>query len=324
MESVQTLAACLASCALGSSHGVHGDCEGVLWNEHAMLCFRKRAINVERCPRDGHYTLYVRHDVAPPLPPHPPTPPTPPPWPPLPPAEPPASPAPHGSADRINARFLGGRPTSDVARCGVFVHQNDWESNNEGWGPTGQYADRMAASLITREMPYTFSTSAVGFVLDPAQLTGGTIRCSYPRDGNSMNSADGGCAGGGSLWGADGLPAMMEQSALVSQKWCDGGCGCAWGVSPDDRNGCRYNEVVLDGGLWAARLPEIIEAVFVPIHGKVNHWEGGNPQTARQVRDAFASAHGIYPTDRVPLLTYDLTKAEHGVAPFAQLAPSYH
>lgn len=83
---------------------------------------------------------------------------------------------------------------------------------------------------------------------------------------------------------------------------------------------CTDNEVVLDGEIWQSRLPSLIEAVFFPIHGNVKHWEGGgDPSGARNLRDRFASMHGISPPDRVPVLTYDLAEAEAGRAPFREL-----
>ena len=61
-----------------------------------------------------------------------------------------------------------------------------------------------------------------------------------------------------------------------------------------------YNEVVLDGAVWQARLPELIEAVFVPVHGNVKNWAGGNAQTATDTRNGFAAAHSISPAESVP------------------------
>ena len=45
----------------------------------------------------------------------------------------------------------------------------------------------MAASLVNRDLPYTFSTSAVGFTLNPEELGGDAIRCSYPRETPSLD-----------------------------------------------------------------------------------------------------------------------------------------
>ena len=110
----------------------------------------------------------------------------------------------------------------------------------------------------------------------------------------------------------------MRQSAGNRDRWCSGGCGCAWGVTAQDRNGCRYNEIVFDGHLWAARLPSIIEAIFLPINGEVNTWEGGSRDSARDVRDRFVWTYGLS-AQSVPVLTYDLEAAESGLAPFNQI-----
>ena len=221
----------------------------------------------------------------------------------------------------LNDRFLRGVPSNNVRLAGVFVHQNDAESNWEGWGThENGYGDRMAGSVVNVQMPYTFSTSAIGYVLRPTQVAG-AIRCSYALDGNSMGSYNGGCSGGGRDSGFDGeagLEAMMQQSATHRDSWCPAGCGCAWGVTEEDRNGCRYNEIVFDGNLWAARLPHFIEAIFLPINGEVKTWEGGSRDFARDVRDRFVRTYGLS-AQSVPVVTYDLEAAENGLAPFEQI-----
>ena len=84
------------------------------------------------------------------------------------------------------------------------------------------------------------------------------------------------------------------------------------------RSGCRYNEVVLDGDKWAARLPHIIEAFFVPVNGVVNVWEGVWPptpdarlETARRFHAAFLERYALSGL-QVPLLAYDQRAAESG------------
>lgn len=237
-----------------------------------------------------------------------------------------------------------------------------------------RYPDRMAASVLNTEMPWTFSTSALcvssftrtldcipfprrhpftparemqwtttrpdrsggatvipitrfshtrsGFALRPAQLANGLVRCSYARDGNSMGSSDGGCEGGGlssDYRGESGLPAMMRRSALTRNRWCDGGCGCAWGVTPEDRNGCRYNEIVLDGVTWTTRLPGIVEAIVLPINGVVNVDEGGDLTAARSLRQRFCQHFGLVHAC-VPVVTYDLHEAAARRTPFRRMA----
>ena len=38
-----------------------------------------------------------------------------------------------------------------------------------------------------------------------------------------------------------------------------------------DRDGCRHNELVLNADVLPRLLPQAIEAVFLPIHGHVDH-----------------------------------------------------
>ena len=80
--------------------------------------------------------------------------------------------------------------------------------------------------------------------------------------------------------------------------------------------------MVFDGDAWQARLPALVAAVFLPIHGDVKHWEGGDARSARDVRDRFAAQYGLHPAERVPVLTYDLGEAAAGRAPFAEMEGS--
>ena len=130
---------------------------------------------------------------------------------------------------------------------------------------------------------------------------------------------------------------------------------CLWGEpDAEDRSGCRYNEysarsgthyrqrashapgknapwcsyhpdvvivawararVVLKGEVFAAMLPEVIEAVFYPDGGPVHHIEGDESR-ARIVHRRFARVYGLS-GDRVPpLLIFDVDAARRRRAPF--------
>lgn len=251
------------------------------------------------------------------------------------------------TAAGINQRFANGVPTDDTWRAGVFIHQSDSQSSWAApWAPvaSGALSDRMAASVVNRKWPYVFSTSAIGFVLHPLHVAG-AVRCSYAKDGNSMNTEPGGCGGRDVYMGGAALARMMLRDT-PPWDW-----HCSLGATPDDRSGCRYNEVrlrasnwsasvsmrrthrscvrtalgqvVIDGTLWSARLPAIVEAVFFPVHGVVKVWEGVWPEdaraqleTARRVHQAFLSMYQRTALE-VPLLSYDQAVAERGgEAPF--------
>ena len=79
-----------------------------------------------------------------------------------------------------------------------------------------------------------------------------------------------------------------------------------------------HEGVVFDGSVWGSRLPNLVEAVFIPTHGHVNVWENGDRNSAFFTRDSFAGAFGV-PAERVPVLTYHFGEAESWRAPFALL-----
>jgi len=190
-----------------------------------------------------------------------------------------------------------------------MVHQTDNQDQwDQHWRPSQQYPDRMAGSIVNARVPWMFSTSAVGFVLRPSQLGSGIIRCSYSRDGNSMGSYQG--CGYGAMWGGDQIANMMREQER-SHHWYG---ACAPNVGASDRNGCQYNEVVLDGNKWLNRLPNLIEAVFYPVNCHVDHREGDRWK-AQRVQAYFSQRYGI-DTYRTPLLKYDCGHAREGREPF--------
>ena len=68
------------------------------------------------------------------------------------------------------------------------------------------------------------------------------------------------------------------------------------------------NEVILDAPHFVHALPSAIEAIFYSV-------DGGSPENARAVRDAFLREYGL-DRDRVPLLSYDPSR---GLSPFELL-----
>jgi len=263
------------------------------------------------CRRDEDSTQFFRFDGWSP-------PPRPPPYPPgLAPSPSPAAPPlparpppwPPGGAPSINARFVHGQPSNVLQVAGVLVHQADtMDAWDAPWQTaSGRFEDRLAASLVNSRLPYMYSTSATGFVLRPA-LAQGVIRCSYGRDGNSYNMQPHGCG-----WNSHPPDAFDDMMRENEQKGYEGSC-CYGGVSAEDRGGCRYNEVVLDGWKYSEQLPNIIEAVFFPINGQVDKWEGSE-DSARDVHAKMLQQYDLSAA-QLPLLSFDVEVARSGGEPF--------
>jgi hypothetical protein len=142
--------------------------------------------------------------LPPPRPPAPPKPSPPPPFPNPPPSHPSPEPPPppplpspplsaHLIAERLNARFVAGRPSKSLEGAGVLVHQLDsTEDSSRPWVPCSQngadnwchtLADRWASSLINQDLRYLYYKSNGGFVLAP---TTARLFCAYSSDGNSQ------------------------------------------------------------------------------------------------------------------------------------------
>ena len=101
------------------------------------------------------------------------------------------------------------------------MHQADAMDGGDGkpWLPdTARYSDRMAASIVNAQLPYVFSTSALGFVRRPSVFADGGLWCSCSSDCNSMGSGGHGCDNERAFHG-DQLKKMMEQKR-GSMQWC--------------------------------------------------------------------------------------------------------
>ena len=139
----------------------------------------------------------------------------------------------------------------------------------------------------------------------------------YPRhvcnSGNSMNEGAHGCAGKGWVGSFRSLERMLEHHiahGLHPSK------SCLWGApDAEDRSGCRYNEVVLNGDAYAQRLPRVIEAFFFPENGPVHHREGEERQ-ARILHRRFAIRYALSGSEAPPLLAFDVQLARNRRAPF--------
>lgn len=162
------------------------------------------------------------------------------------------------------------------------------------------FRSRVSVSLINKRQPHLFNPSVGGFVVAPAQLlpTRRSISCLWAYDAGTMGMGEGGCQGNGQCssprssfcwWASNQLAEMMEQQEAQG------------GTRP-------YNELILNGAHWRARLPAIIEGVFYPRGSP-----GRSPEIHRRFMQQFALSEG-----EVPLLELDLA---NGDAPF-RVTPS--
>ena len=222
----------------------------------------------------------------------------------------------------------------------MLVRQNDamtrYRSEDPDLWSVGGW-DRLATSIVSTRVPYMYSTSAEGLVLQPHVLSAplhwdvdgaesgdrisagdghGGILCCYPRDGNSMGQlCEKGTARAASyIHQAGELRSMLslQEEQLITLGTND--LSCLWldgGEHAEDRSECRYNEVVLSASHYHARLPQVIEAIFYPVHGPVIRSDG-SPERAARARDLFVHRFGR----AVPLLAYDVSLARQGRAPF--------
>ena len=113
--------------------------------------------------------------------------------------------------------------------------------------------------------------------------------------------------------GLTGSFSSLEKMLIYHTNHVRYSTSCLWGAPDvDDRSGCRYNELVLDGTKYVAALPSVIEAVFLPVRGPVHHREG-DEGSAREMHSRFIHAYrGV----DVPLLAFDVVEARAGRAPF--------
>lgn len=227
--------------------------------------------------------------------------------------------------NELNERFVAGTVSDDLKKAGILVHQTDtidgyWDDippyHHDRWLPTNseKFSDRAAAAVINAELPYMFSTSAVGYVLNPdAMQTGFYCACAY--DCNSMGNLENhGCNSnksiGRTVYGS--LKEMMK-SHLTRLKYGWGHYNsfldfCVWGEHTiNDRSGCQYNELIMNADVWRENMPQVIEAFFYPVNGVVDTSEG-TPEDARSIHQSFLLEYGLT-ADDVPLLEFDVSVA---------------
>jgi hypothetical protein len=228
----------------------------------------------------------------------------------------------------LNDRFVSGTASNNFSHAGVLLHQTDSMDDGETgsgqpWMTSAKHADRFAASIVSKQVPHLYSTSAAGLVLRPSAFQHkDAYWCSYREDGNSMNKGNHGCAGCGPafpdcVYNFGRLRNMLHDhhTHMRAKR------ACLWG-KPDtsDRSGCQYNELVLNGHAYVNRLPHAVEAWFWPTNGPVHHREGSESR-ARTLHKRFRSRYNLSST-RCPLLTFNVGEARAGRAPFRRATPT--
>lgn len=99
-----------------------------------------------------------------------------------------------------------------------------------------------------------------------------------------------------------------DLALVAGLAWCHDGCACAAYSSAEERNGCRYNEIVLDAHVWSANLPALIEAVIYP---------PGQREMAMAMAEIFRRQYAGREGAEVTVLMFDQNEAEAARAPFA-------
>lgn len=238
--------------------------------------------------------------------------------------------------ERLNGRFLRGRPSNQMTEVGVVMRQADQQDSGLPWAPSqakwitkNGFNDRLSSSILSARLPFAYSNTAVGLVLEPAALErGNVVACACPRDCGTFAFAKHvplaqQCAGVNAsaaglrshIYLAANLSRMLhahEDAFLHERASCTRGTHSA--ATARDRNGCRYNEVLLSASALERALPDAVEAMFYPVAdaAEVDHSEG-SPAAARKVREAFERAYGVHR----PLVAFDVREARHGRPPFA-------
>jgi len=226
----------------------------------------------------------------------------------------------------INKRYRDGRPTNNLAEAGVLTHQldfltrRDYHSQTEPWMPCaphsacGIWSDRISASLSNRRLPFLFSATQAGFVIDPNGLD---LLCAFPMDGATLDRkceplGKPGCVPGcigttGPAW--DGHYAKFpnhyngpyDSNHLVNmmQRHEQTGGNEGYHCLQQPPSDCRYNELVFSASSWSASLPRHVMAVFYPYRASQQE-----RQFARDLHRRFTEHFRIGPSS-FPILMLD-------------------
>ena len=317
---VTTLAACKAACL-----EARPACEGVLFSREGK-CYRKGKINVEKCNTGAQdLDLYYLEIPSPPSPP-------------LLPPVPPRPPLARG-IEAINKRFRDGRPSDRLEEVGVLMHQWDGQEDVFGKGDNGNpwkmciancmcqgsfIFGRISTMIIyaglrdradRRSVPLPFGDRG-GILISPSLAT---VDCGYGIDGGTYrlnNPARPGCSDSfcdphnyidqngnpwcgfngapAMAWGPNDLKALLEEHARSGPRWSNSGFHSG------------YNEFIVNSKAHNARLPDSVEAFFVP--------KGMSPVTGNlgygividvvKAHQRFLNEYGLTASE-VPLVEFD-------------------
>ena len=147
-------------------------------------------------------------------------------------------------------------------------------------------ADKWSCSLINHQHQGLFNQNGGG-ILNPRALgvgKNGGVACAFAGDGGTSSKPMGGCADPHwpncvpprvwqCHWPADNLKGMLEHSG-------------------ND----RYNEVVVSRDYLDAHLPQVVDAILLPIGGE------GNPKS--QSRTAYGQLRKAHPRWVAPLVRF--------------------
>ena len=194
---------------------------------------------------------------------------------------------------RINARWLNGKPSNDLAEGGVVM----WVFDGDGkyldglpepdapWAPNlgSPTGDRHSASMVSKRHPYLFACFACspdsqfkpGLILAPSPETRSRLMCSVHNDLGTirykcdpMGRSDSCSPGCGNVrcgnppqrtwmctWSLEDLQRMMELHDAIGMGY----------TGPFEEGMWPYNELLFDSWTqnWEPDLAQLVEGVFV-------------------------------------------------------------
>ena len=234
----------------------------------------------------------------------------------------------------LNARFLAGRPSDRLEEAGLVVRQVDHNDNRLPWVAGGSewitregFSDRLSGAVINTRVPFLYSATAPGLIFRPSDLEEGhVVACGCPHDcgtfkffkGRTLAEQCSGLHDPQNPWlhnrttyrRVQELLEAHEQNFTTWREHCTLGTS---GTSAYDRDGCRYNEVLLSADGLNRTLPTVVEAVWYPVNAQRVDAVEGTPADAVRLRREFERAYGV----KLPLVVFDLAAAQQGQAPFA-------
>ena len=229
---------------------------------------------------------------------------------------------PGGVVERLNARFRNAKSSNDLGEIGILVHTFDGQEDpTEPWLACraeqfcGFYGDRVSTSLVRpgRVATYKFQEASAGVIANPevAQLL-----CAYGGDGATRGKTcnppgvSAQCTPGCTTRGGWGLPwcdADASQDSLCNRRpWKPSDLHRLITIEAMGSGGSHdqlssYDELVLDGSIWNAHMPNAVEA-FVET--------SANDPRAAKLHAAFLARYGLSAA-QVPLVLLSTHDPSH-------------